>query len=143
MGKRKFRKELADPAKRSGYFKSDPAAGGKFPGYDRLGGGDGANEIVQDTIGDCLGKGAHVAKRVQVQLKGFAFNALFFRGVANGDRGEVGLAGHGAEGGELGGRKGDLKGAVGLGIGKGFQSSQGGVGGDSCFTTEKGERRHP
>ena len=60
-----------------------------------MGGRDASNEVIQDPIGDRLGKGADVAKRVQIQLERFAFNALFLGYVANGDRSEVGLPGYG------------------------------------------------
>jgi len=79
---------------------------------------------------------------VEIELKGLTFNALPFWSVANGDYGEVGLTCDGAEGGEFWGGKGDLVRAVRLGIGKGFQSSQGRIGRDGCFAAEKAESRH-
>jgi hypothetical protein len=79
---------------------------------------------------------------VKIKLEGLAFDALLFRSVANGDGGEVGLASDRAERGEFRSRESDLEWAIRLGIGKGFQSSQGGVGGDVCFAAEKAESRH-
>ena len=79
---------------------------------------------------------------MEIKLKRLTFDAPLFWSVANGDGGEVGLTCDGAEGGEFWGGKGDLIGPVGLGIGKGFQSSQGGIGGDGCFAAKKAESRH-
>jgi len=107
-----------------------------------MGWGDCSHEVVQNSISDRFCKGSCISEGVEIKLKGLTFDALLFWSVANGDGGEVGLTCDGAEGGEFGGGKGDLVRAVGLGIGKGFQSSQGGVGGDVCFAAEKAESRH-
>lgn len=107
-----------------------------------MGRGDCTNKVVQNSISDRFRKGSCVSERVEEKLKRLTFDALLFRGVVNGDGGEVRLTCDGAEGGEFWSGKGDLVRAVGLGIGKGFQSSQGGVGGDVCFAAEKAESRH-
>ena len=107
-----------------------------------MGRGDRTDKIVQNSIRHRFGKGSCVSEGVEIELKGLTFNALPFWSVANGDYGEVGLTCDGAERGEFGGGKSDLVRAVGLGIGKGFQSSQRRVGGDVCFAAEKAESRH-
>ena len=107
-----------------------------------MGGGDCTDKVVQNSIRHRFRKGSCVSERVEEKLKRLTFNALLFRGVANGDDGEVGLTCDGAEGGEFWGGKGDLVRAVGLGIGKGFQSCQGRVGRDGCFAAKKAELRH-
>ena len=107
-----------------------------------MGWGDRTNKVVQNPIRHRFGKGSCIPERVEIKLKRLTFNALPFWSVANGDYGEVGLTRDGAEGGEFWSGKGDLVRAVGLGIGKGFQPSQGGVGGDVCFAAEKAESRH-
>ena len=107
-----------------------------------MGGGDCTHKIVQNSISDRFGKGSCISERVEVKFKGLTFDALLFRGVANGDRSEVRLTCDGAEGGEFWGGKGDLVRAVGFRIGKGFQSCQGRVGRDGCFAAEKTESGH-
>ena len=107
-----------------------------------MGWGDCTHKIVQNSISDRFCKGSCIPEGVEIKFKGLTFDALLFRGVANGDDGEVGLTCDGAERGEFWGGKGDLVGAVRLGIGKGFQSCQGRVGRDGCFATEKAESRH-
>ena len=89
-----------------------------------MGRGDGSDEIIQDPIGDRLGERAGISEGVKIKLEGRAFDALLFRGVANRDGGEVGLAGDGAERGKFWSRKSDLEWAIRLGIGKGFQSGK-------------------
>ncbi len=105
-------------------------------------GGDCTDKIVKNSISNRFCKGSCVPEGVEIKFKGLTFDTLLFRGVANGDDGEVGLTCDGAEGGEFWSGKGDLVRAVGLGIGKGFQSSQRRVGGDGCFAAEKAESRH-
>ena len=107
-----------------------------------MGWGDCTHEIVQNSISDRFCKGSCVSERVEVKFKGLTFDALPFRGVANGNYGKVGLTCDGAERGEFWCGKGDLVRAVGLGIGKGFQSCQGRVGRDGCFAAEKTESGH-
>ena len=102
-----------------------------------MGRGDGSDEIIQDPIGDGLGERAGISEGVKIKLEGLAFDALLFRSVANGDRGEVGLASDGAERGEFRSRKSDLEWAIRLGIGKGFQSGKGRVRWHGDFATEK------
>jgi len=85
---------------------------------------DCTDKVVQNSISDRFCKGSCVSKRLEIKLKRLTFDARLFRGVANGDGGEVRLTCDGAEGGEFRGGESDLVGAVGLGIGKGFQSSQ-------------------
>jgi len=79
---------------------------------------------------------------VQIKFQGFAFDAFLFRGVANGDVGEVWLAGNGAEGGEFGSGESDLVGPAWFRVGKSFQTGQGRIGRDGNFTTEKAESSH-
>ncbi len=129
-------------SKRGGDFEGDTTSCCKFARNHGMGGGDCTHKVVQNSISDRFRKGSCVSERVEEKLKRLTFNALLFRGVANGDGGEVGLTCDGAEGGELWGGKGDLVRTVGLGIGKGFQSSQGGIGGDGCFAAKKAESRH-
>ena len=107
-----------------------------------MGWGDCTHKIVQNSISDRFCKGSCIPEGVEIKFKGLTFDALLFRGVANGDDGEVGLTCDGAEGGEFWGGKGDLVRAVGLGIGKGFQSCQRRVGRDCCFAAEKTESGH-
>lgn len=107
-----------------------------------MNGGNRADKIIEDAIGDGFGKRANIAEGVEIKFQGFALDADLFWGVADGDGGEVGLTCDGAEGGEFGGGKDNLEGAVGFGVGKGFQSSQGRVGRNGNFATEKGEACH-
>ena len=74
-----------------------------------MGRGDGSDEIIQDPIGDGLGERAGISEGVKIKLEGLAFDALLFRGVANCDRGEVGLTCDRAERGEFRSRKSDLE----------------------------------
>lgn len=66
-----------------------------------MGRGDRANKVVQDSICDRFCKGSCVSEGVEEKLKRLTFDALLFRGVADGDRGEVRLTCDGAEGGEF------------------------------------------
>ena len=105
-------------------------------------GGDGADEVIQNPVGDRLSERACVSERVQIKFQGFAFHTFLFRGVANGDGGEVGLAGDWAEGREFRSGKSDLIGSAGFRVGKSFQTGQRRIGRDGNFTTEKAESGH-
>ena len=107
-------------SKRGGNFEGDTTPGCKFARNHGMGGGDCTHKIVQNSIRDRFGKGSCVSERVEIKLKRLTFDALLFRSIANGDGGEVGLTCDGAEGGEFWCGKGDLVGAVGLGVGKGL-----------------------
>ncbi len=129
-------------SKRGGDFEGDTAPCCKFARNHGMGWGDCTYKVVQNSIRHRFGKGSCIPEGVEIELKRLTFDTLLFRGVANGDDGEVGLTCDGAEGGEFWGGKGDLVRAVGLGIGKGFQSSQRRIGGDGCFAAKKAESRH-
>jgi len=100
-------------------------------------GRDGSDEIIQDPIGDGLGERAGISEGMKIKLEGLAFDALLFRSVANRDRGEVGLAGDGAQGSEFRSRKSDLEWATRFWIREGFQSGKGRVRWYGDFATEK------
>jgi len=105
-------------------------------------GGDGSDEVIQNPVRDRLSERACVPERMQIKFQGFAFDTFLFRGVANGDSGEVRLAGDGAERGEFGSGESDLVGAAGFRVGKSFQTGQRGIGRDGNFTTEEAELGH-
>jgi len=88
-------------SKRCGDFEGDTAPCCKFARNHGMGGGDCTDKVVQNSIRHRFGKGSCVSERVEEKLKRLTFNALLFRGVANGDGGEVGLTCDGAEGGKF------------------------------------------
>jgi len=84
----------------------------------RLGGGD---QVIQDAVGDILVEMALIAERPDVQLQAFQFDALFIRDVIQYQRGEIRLAGLGAQTGELRDLHVDMVIALGIRVGEGFQ----------------------
>ena len=111
--------------KRGGNFQGDATAGGEFTGDDGVAGGEGADEIVEDSVGDGLGKRADVPEGMKVELEGFTFDATAVGGVADRDGGEIRLPGDRAEGGEFRRGEDDLVGTARFGIGKGFEPGLG------------------
>lgn len=105
--------------------------------------GDGLDEVVQNSVGDRLGKRSSIPERVQIKFQGFALHALLFWGVANGDGREVGLTRDGAEGSKFRGGESDFVGAARFGVRKSFQTGQRRICWDGNFTTEKAEAGHP
>ena len=112
-------------SKRGGDFQGDATAGGEFAGDDGVAGGEGADKIVEDSVGDGLGKGADVPEGMQVELEGFTFDTTAVRGVEDRDGGEVRLSSDWAEGGEFRRGENDLVGTARFGIGKGFEPGLG------------------
>src|ERR1700682_3183079 len=88
-----------------------------------------SDEVAGDAIRDGLMEGSLVTVGPQIELERLELDALRIGRVADADRGEVRLARHGAEAGELRRLERDLVVALGVGIGKGLEVS-GWVGGD-------------
>ncbi len=86
------------------------------------------DQIIQDAIGDVFVKVAFLTKSPNVQFQAFEFDAGFVGNVIQIQGREIGLAGFGAQTSELGDFHMDVKIALGLGIGKGFQQAEGGGG---------------
>src|SRR5690554_3132363 len=78
---------------------------------------DRGDQVVEDLVGDLLVEGALVAVRPEVQLERLQLHDLLVRDIADGDRGEVGLAGYRADASELRRRDLDLVVPLRLGVG--------------------------
>src|SRR6266851_2167905 len=76
-----------------------------------------ADEIVEDPVGHVLVEGPFVAVRPDVELDGLQLEQVLVRHVSHPNSGEVGLAGAGADAGELGDLEADLVVAVRVRIG--------------------------
>src|ERR1700727_2711659 len=70
----------------------------------------GCDDVVEDLVDDVLLEDAEVAIGEEVLLEGLQIHALFAGHVTDGEAAEVGEAGLGADGGELGGVDEDLAG---------------------------------
>ena len=81
----------------------------------------GADQIIENPVGDVLMEGTFIAKRPDVQFKGLQFDTQLLRYVLKEQRGEVGLAGLRAQAGKF--RRANADGVipVRVRIGKGFQ----------------------
>ena len=120
----------------------EAAARGPFGGEGHGAGFKGLDEVVEDAVGDVFVKDAALAKGLEVELVGFEFDAEFVGDVGEADGAEVGLAGHGADGGELRGDVLDFVVALEVGVGERFE--EGGVAGGSVghdFSRREG-RKH-
>lgn len=91
----------------------------------------GLDQIIENAVGDVLVKMPLVAKSPDVQLQAFKLDAGFVGDVVEIKRGEIWLAGFGAQAGEFGDFHVDMKITLGFGVGKGFQDAgrRGGHGG--------------
>ena len=98
----------------------DPATHIEIAGHGHSAGLTGIDQIVEDLVGDGFMKRALVAVRPQVKLKRFEFDAKPIGYVGDTNRGEVRLAGSGADAGELRALHIDFKFSTGPRIGKGF-----------------------
>ena len=78
------------------------------------------DQIVEDLIGHGFMKRALVAVGPHIELEGFEFDAKLIGHVGNANRGEVGLAGPGADTGKLGALHIDFKVALRPRVGKGL-----------------------
>lgn len=120
-----------------GNLQSDTAPGSEFSGYHGVQWGDGPDQVVENSVGNRFRERADITEGVQIKLQRLAFHAPGFWRVADGDGGKIRLAGDRAKGCEFRSGKRDLVRSTGLGIGKGFQSGQGGVGGNGNSATKK------
>ena len=80
------------------------------------------SQIVANRVHDALVKDSLVAEGEEIELEAFHLDAQLVGHVADGDGGEIGLAGHGAEAGEFGEDKFDLIIAAGARVFKDFQN---------------------
>lgn len=80
------------------------------------------DQVVGDRVDDAFIEDAFIAIGVVVKLEALHFDAPFVRDVAQGDGGEIGLAGHGANAGEFREDEFDLVVAGGPGVFKDFQN---------------------
>ena len=80
----------------------------------------GGDQIVENLVGDRFMKRAFVAVRPQIELEGFEFDAKLIGHVGDANRGEVRLAGPGADTGKLGTLHIDFKVALRPWVGKGL-----------------------
>jgi len=86
-----------------GFDGGGDASAGAEVGFDEGPDGVGcADDVVEDLVGDVFLEDAEVAVAEEVFLEGFEFEAALAGHVADGDEAEVGEAGFGADGGELG-----------------------------------------
>jgi hypothetical protein len=83
-------------------YGGDAAAGAEVADYFSPDGVAGFDDVVEDLVDDVLLEDAEVAVGEEVFLEGLQLEAGLARHVANGDAAEVGEAGFGADGGELG-----------------------------------------
>ena len=79
----------------------DASAGGEGGGQGHMAGVSGFDEVVEDLVGQGFVEYALVAVALQVQLEGFEFQTFLVGAILDGDGSEIGLAGFGAEAGEL------------------------------------------
>src|SRR5258706_12909979 len=127
-----------------GDFGGGSAADGEVGGDGHFAGFEGGNEVVEDRVGDGFVEDAFVAVGEEVELESLHLDAEFIGDVGDGDGGEVGLAGDGAEAGEFGEGEFDFVVALGGGVGEGFEDdARGGElrGGQDGFLAEMGEGR--
>ena len=104
-----------------GYFGGYSAAGGEVGGYGHFFGGAGADQVVEDFVGEGFVEDSLVAVGLEVEFECFQLEAELAGVVGDGDGAEVWLAGLGAEAGEFGADNLDFVVAVGGGIGESFQ----------------------
>jgi hypothetical protein len=67
-----------------------------------------ADEVIEDAIGHCLVEMPLIAERPEVELEALELDAERIGYIGDVQRREVGLPGHGADAGELGGFEADL-----------------------------------
>lgn len=91
------------------------------------------NQIVKDAVGHGLMESAFLAERPDVKLEAFQLDALLIRNVIQDQRGEIRLAGFGAQAGELGDFHVDVKIALRLRVIEGFQGFAGSRGHNNTF----------
>ena len=77
------------------------AADVEFAGDFHPSGGAGGDQVVEDLVGDRFVKSAFVAVGPEIELERFELDAAGVGDVADGDGGEVRLAGFGAQAGEF------------------------------------------